>query len=193
MTNTNRKAQIKQRIAEIGEPWAEASRAIRESRDRQPRSDGAKVYIDYELTIFGTLEFDAGEWANAFSDGQRKLVEEAVAERLEDDFALFGGLGFAEAVDNSELEYTVTTQAEIEARYAEEVIEAASRAYAGIRDEEAWPDGVARPVVQDSHVAVHDGLDYVVLRRGRSVLAVLAINGGAFKVLPEWPKELERR
>jgi hypothetical protein len=78
-------------------------------------------------------------WANALSNERRRMVEEAVGEQLDADFAAYGGQGIAECVERGELEFTATTKAEIEAERDAESIEIASRAYAGIGEDDDWP------------------------------------------------------
>jgi hypothetical protein len=113
--------------------------------------------------------------------------------RLDADFAIYGGQGIAECLDRGELEFTTTTMAEIEAAQDAESIEIASRAYAGIGEDDDWPDGVVRPVASDSYVIVHQGAEYVVLRRQRSILAVFDVADGSYVALGSWPKEIETR
>jgi len=194
MTNTNRKAEIYQRMAETDEPYAEARRKVLETRSRRPSSsEPEKIYVNYTYTRYGRLEFDAAEWANALSNERQRMVEQAVAEEFDNDFDLYGGQGIAECVDSGELDYTTTTQAELSAEWEAEAIETAIRAYAGIEEYDEWPDGALRPIPLDSYVIRHQDVEYVVLRRQRSIVAVIDIDNGSYTVLETWPKEIETR
>jgi len=68
-----------------------------------------------------------------------------------------------------------------------------SRAYAGIGDYDDWPDSLDRPSASDSYVTGHQGVEYVVLRRQRSIVAVYDIADGGYIALGTWPKEIETR
>jgi hypothetical protein len=197
MTNKNQKTKIRERMAATGEPHAEARRHVIEARPRrQPGAEPEKIHVRYTLQLDGDLEFDAAAWNNALSNERRRLVEEAVGEQLDADFELYGGLGIAECVDGGELEFTIETDAERAAELAEfdaEAIETAMRTYAGIGEYDDWPADRERPSVSDSHVTVHEGVEYVVLRRQRNIMAVYDIAGGAYKALATWPKEVGRR
>ena len=122
------------------------------------------------------------------------MVEAAVRERLDNDFDLYRGQGIAECIDGGELEFTTTTEAELNAQYDAEVIETASLEYAGIGDFDEWPQGLARPSATDSYVTEHNGVVYVVLRKQHSIVAVYDItDDGDYKALDTWPREIEKR
>ena len=139
------------------------------------------------------MEFDAEEWANALSNERQRMVEQAVSEEFDNDFGLYGGQGIAECIDSGELDYTTTTQAEMHAEWEADAIETAIRVNAGIKDYDEWPGGVLRPIPRDSYMVQHKGVQYVVLRHKRNVLAVVDIAGGDYTVLTTWPKEIVRR
>jgi hypothetical protein len=121
------------------------------------------------------------------------MVEQAVGEEFDNDFEVYGGQGIAECIDSGELQHTTTSRAEMYAEWEAEAIETAIRAYAGIEEYDEWPDGVVRPAARDSYVVEHQGVQYVVLRRQRNVMAVIDIADGGYTVLTTWPKEIERR
>lgn len=144
---------FRQSMAETGESDVEARRQVVKARSRrQPSVEPEKIYVSYTLKLDGQLEFDAEAWANALSNERERMVEEAVTEQLDDDFATYGGQGIAECVDRGDLEFTATTGAEIRAKYDSESIEIASRAHAGIGDYDEWPGNLERPSVSDSYV-----------------------------------------
>lgn len=153
--------------------------------------ESEKIYINYTLNLSDQLEFNATAWANALSHERRRMVEEAVGESLDDEFALYGGRGIAECVERGELEFTATTEAEIEAEFDAEAIEGAIRAYAGIGEYDEWPDGLERPSANESSVTVHDGVEYVVLRREHTIVAVYDIAVGNYDQVKMWPPEIE--
>jgi hypothetical protein len=181
--------------ASVGEMAREISqlRAMLGADRGKPPAEPSKVYVLYTLTLQGQFEFDANVWANAFSDERQRMVEEAVGEKLDDDFNTYGGLGIAECIDGGQLEFTSATDAEVRAEWDAEVIESASRAYAGIGDYDEWPSGVPRPSAAESFAVTRDGVDYVVLRNRDGIMAVYDVDGGAFNRLNTWPREIETR
>jgi hypothetical protein len=194
MTGNDRKAEIRRRMADTGESYSEARRRIIEAQPRtQAGSESEKVYVSYTLTRDGALEFDGTVWANALGSERQRMVEETVAEELDSEFDLYGAQGIAECVENGDLKFDAKTQAEADAAWDAEAIETALLAYAGIGEYDEWPDGLTRPVASDSYVSVHGGVEYVVLRRQRSIVAVYDIDSGAYNRLETWPKEIERR
>jgi hypothetical protein len=194
MTNKDRKAEIRERMANTGESYAEARRQVIEARPRSRRSaEPEKIYVRYTYTRDGELEFEAAEWANALSNERQRMIEQAVGEELDDDFRLYGGEGIAQCIDSGELEYITTTQAQKDAEWDADAIETASRAYAGIEEHDEWPNGVPRPIPRDSYVIEYQGTQYVVLRRQRDVVTVIDLDDGRYTVLKEWPKEVEKR
>jgi hypothetical protein len=164
------------------------------STRRRSSAEPEKIYVHYTLTLDGELDFDAAAWANALSNERRRMVEAAVGERLDNDFDFYGGQGIAECVEGGELEFTITTEAELKARYEAEAIEIASLEYAGIEDYDEWPQGLARPSATDSYVTEHDGATYVVLRDERRIVAVYVydITDGDYKALDTWPRGIEK-
>ncbi|HEX6521118.1 MAG TPA: hypothetical protein VF070_14095 [Streptosporangiaceae bacterium] len=194
MTNKDQKAAIHQRMAATGEPYAEARRKVIEARSRRPSAaEPEKIYVNYIYTRYGKLEFDAAAWTNALSNERQRMVEQAVGEEFDNDFGLYGGQGIAECIDSGELEYTTSTQAQMDAEWDAEAIETAVRAYAGIEEHDEWPGGVPRPVPRDSYVVRHQDVEYVVLRNQRTIVAVIDIDDGSYTVLKSWPKEIEAR
>jgi hypothetical protein len=159
----------------------------------EARAQPRKVYVQYVLTLDGELEFDADAWVNAFSNERTRMVEEAVAERLDIDFDAYGGQGIAECIDGGELNFTESTDAERRAQWDAEVIESASRVYAGIGDYDEWPTDVPRPSATSSYTVTHEGVEYVILRNQDKTVAVFDVDGGGFKRLKAWPHEIESR
>jgi hypothetical protein len=156
MTNKDRKAEIRERMAKTGEPYTEARRHLIESRPRgESSAEREKIYVDYTLSLDGKLEFDAKAWSNALSNERQRMVEKAVGEQLDTDFSFYGGQHIAECFDGGALEFEATTEAEIQAANAAEAIEFASREYAGISEYDDWPDGIERPIIGDSYVTLH--------------------------------------
>lgn len=85
MTNKDRKAEIRERMAITGESYAEACRQVIEARPRSRRSaEPEKIYVRYTYTRDGELEFDAAEWTNALSNERQRMIEQAVGEELDD-------------------------------------------------------------------------------------------------------------
>lgn len=192
MTSKNQSDEIRRRMDETGESRAEARRKVMEARSRKrPGTGPEKVYVQYTFTRWGEVEVDAAEWRSALSFERRRMVEQAFAADLDADYEIYGAEGVAECVDNGELDFEVTTQAERDAAWDAEAIETGILEYAGIEDGDEWPAGVARP--RDCFVVQHAGAAYVVLREQRRILAVFDVTNGEFLRLTKWPKEIERR
>jgi hypothetical protein len=194
MTNGNQKAKIRERMNATGESYVAAKREVIAAQTGKPQKDEHEnVYVSYTYSRVGHLEVSAGTWVNALGSERQRMVEEAFAEQLDDDFSLFGAEGIAGCTDGGELDYSVTTQAESDAAWDAEAIDTAMHVYAGIEDHEAWPDGVRRPAPRDSYVTEHKDIVYVVLRVKRETLAVIDATDGNFTVVSPWPKEIETR